>query len=622
MKYFNRYLAFFAGLVFLLWPLFAMPQGTNKAWSETLKSKSGSLDVYWYTTRPFIFKTADGKMGGIEYEIMEGFRDYLRNERGISLKLNWIESEGFLDTYNRVKQSSQHGVFGVSAFSITPDRRSGVDFSPAYMPDITVMVSSGNVPIANDMRAFKETLTGLTAVTIEGTTYEKDLLKIREEWGIDFKIKYIPSNDNILNTIAAMDNAFGFIDLPIYLVEFNKNTSINVKRQNYLPVKREGYAFIYPKHSDWNVAIEEYFASEAFERKLESITSKYLGDNLYKFIEDLYLNAENNVVLLTKEKEMQYEDLVGKSEKLLREAILRNYLTGAIIIICLFLGVILVLYRKGSHDNKELSRQTEKIAVQSRNIEAQKEQLEKRNERLTLLNDDKNTLIKVLAHDLRSPVNQIHGFANIVLLDKDRLSEEQLRYLDQIIDTATRINGMIGKILDVDALESNRINTFLEKVNLTKLAMQAVTNFQKDAEKKEIDLFYLNQEEGEGIAQLDHLYTTQILENLISNAIKFSPPRKSVAVSVRRQSGRVQLCVKDEGPGFTEEDKKYLFEKFQQLSARPTSGEKSTGLGLAIVRQYTELMNGKVWCDSKVGDGAAFYVEFEEVAEEAPANNV
>ena len=612
MKYSIRYIALFVLFISVFLPQWSLSQSSSTSWKKTLASKKGSIDVYWYTTRPFIFKTPDGKLGGIEYEIMEGFRKYLKEERGISLTINWIESKGFLDTYNRVLQSDEPGIFGISAFSITPDRKSDVNFSPAYMPDITVLVSSGNVPIASDTWVFKEMLKGLTAVTIKGTTYEKDLLKIKEDWGIDFDIKYIPSNDNILVTVAGMDNAFGFIDLPIYLVEFNKNTSINVKRQNYLPVKREGYAFIYPKHSDWDESMERYFASETFQQELEKITSKYLGDNLYKFIEDLYLNAENNVVLLTKEKEMQYEDLVGKSEKLLREALLRNYLTGAIIIICIFLGVIFILYRKGSRDNQELSRQTEKIAVQSKNIEIQKDQLEKRNERLTLLNDEKNTLIKVLAHDLRSPVNQIHGFANIVLLKKEELNKEQLQYIDRIIDTATRINGMIGKILDVDALESSRINTFLEKVNLTKLAMQAVTNFQKEAEKKEIELYYLKHEDGEGIANLDHLYTTQILENLISNAIKFSSIKKSVEVSVTRRAGKAVLCVKDHGPGFTDEDKKYLFEKFQQLSARPTSGEKSTGLGLAIVKQYTELMNGRVWCESEAGKGAAFYVEFEE----------
>ena len=106
---------------------------------------------------------------------------------------------------------------------------------------------------------------------------------------------------------------------------------------------------------------------------------------------------------------------------------------------------------------------------------------------------------------------------------------------------------------------------------------------------------------------------TQVFENLISNAIKFSPPHKAVKVILAKDNGKARAEIIDEGPGLTEEDKKKVFGKFQRLSAKPTGGEHSTGLGLSIVKKYVEAMNGKVWCESEHGKGANFIVEFNRV---------
>jgi signal transduction histidine kinase len=114
-------------------------------------------------------------------------------------------------------------------------------------------------------------------------------------------------------------------------------------------------------------------------------------------------------------------------------------------------------------------------------------------------------------------------------------------------------------------------------------------------------------------AHVDPDYTVQIFENLISNAIKFSPPEKIVKVKLVKSNGKARAEIIDEGPGLTKDDMKKVFGKFQRLSARPTGGEHSTGLGLSIVKKYVEAMNGKVWCESEYGKGANFIVEFTRV---------
>ena len=102
----------------------------------------------------------------------------------------------------------------------------------------------------------------------------------------------------------------------------------------------------------------------------------------------------------------------------------------------------------------------------------------------------------------------------------------------------------------------------------------------------------------------------QVLENLVSNAVKYSPPGKNIFVRLQHSAEAVRCEVQDEGPGLSPEDQKKLFGKFARLSAKPTGGEHSTGLGLSIVKKMVEAMNGKVWCESELGKGATFIVEF------------
>ena len=112
------------------------------------------------------------------------------------------------------------------------------------------------------------------------------------------------------------------------------------------------------------------------------------------------------------------------------------------------------------------------------------------------------------------------------------------------------------------------------------------------------------------MVQLDPGVTVQVLENLVSNAVKYSPPGTDIFVRLKScpQSARVE--VQDQGPGLNAEDQTKLFGKFARLSAKPTGGEHSTGLGLSIVKKMVEAMGGKVWCETEPGHGATFIVEF------------
>lgn len=560
--------------------------------------------MYWYESQPFIFRNTGG-MAGIEYDIVEDFRKFIKSKYKADLRVVWREGKSFADTYKLIAKPQHQGIFGVSAFSVTPERQLDVAFSKSYMSDISVLITSKNIPIVQTREEFNKVFSKLTAVTIEATTYEQDILKLKRDGGVDFKIEYIPSSQNILRAVEERDSAFGFIDLPVYMKIFANEPTVNVKRQNLFPVKRQGYALIFPKESDWREPIDEYFNSAQFKKQLETSIAKYIDIEIYHFIESLAIESDDNmVVLLTKEKEIQYNDIVGKTEQIEKDARARSILILLIVVTLVSLVVTAVMYRKRNQQKEQIERQRE-------SIELKREQLEKRNHHLVTLDEEKNNLIKILAHDLRTPINHVQGLAQIFLLSNANLKEEDRLIIQRINDASIRLNKMITNILDIDSIENNRVKLFMDKVALAPLLIQVVKSFEKQALRKDIAIT-LDQNPDVSI-EGDTLFLIQVLENLISNALKFSDKGKEIKVSSRSQGDSVLISVKDQGPGLTEDDQRLLFKKFQRLSAKPTDGENSTGLGLSIVKKYVELMNGVVWCESEPGKGAEFLIKFKEV---------
>jgi signal transduction histidine kinase len=432
----------------------------------------------------------------------------------------------------------------------------------------------------------------------------------RLQHNLDFEIEYIPSIKNVQQVIEEENGAFGFIDLPIYMTEFNRNSSVRVKRQNLFPKKRVGYSIILPLTSDWHVPLEQYFLSQNFQKERDTIIAKYIDQDVYETIRNLYTSGNEDIFLLTKEKEIQNEALQGKTEQIKREAALRKYLIAGAGVILLFLLITTWQYMNRHRSALLLQQQKEKIDIQREAIEAQKSALEKRNKRLLDLNEEKNNLIHILAHDLRSPINQMTGLTEILLMEKERLSPTQVEIVNNIQSASTRLSTMITKILDVDGLEKTEDRNTFEPIILSSFVQEVVDRFKPDALKKGIDLKFISN--GSTSIQADPIHLTQVVENILTNALKFSNSGKSVAINIQESAQSIELHICDEGPGFTEEDKKYMFKKFQRLSARPTGSESSTGLGLSIVKKYADLMNAKVELQSESGKGSTFVVAFQK----------
>jgi len=580
------------------------------SWETTLKKGKGSITMYWHGSEPFIFHDDYGNLKGIEYDVFEGFKDYLKQTQNIDLEINWIMSNTFIKTFELIKNEEQSGFFGCSAFSITDNRKLVVDFSKSYLSDMAVLISSNNIPIMANQDAFKSVFTNLTAITIKGTTYEKELVEMKKKLNMNFKIDYIPSSGNILKALALKKNAFAYIDLSIYLTNLKKNPDLPVIRQNVYPIKYDGFGFIMPKNSDWQQPFNKYLNSHYYNSKSAEIIERYLEQDIYNLIKSIsegkQVNPDQVILLLNKEKEIQYNELLASALAIQKNRTLINSIIAAFILAVIGLVVLYMVYVNKVKSNNELRQHKAKIEEQQEDIENQHNAIEHRNKELIALNEEKNNLIHVLAHDLRTPINQISGLVQLHTLKHKNLSSEEQFTFDTIMGSIGRLNDMISKILNVDAIESQEANIKNEQVDLSALLNEEITEFIKEAEKKSITID--TSLPAKAVIMSDPIYLRQIIENLLSNAIKFSYPGSVINLSVTKSKEKVLIIIADHGPGFTQQDMKKIFGKFQRLSAKPTAGEPSTGLGLSIVKKYVDLLNASIECRSEMGKGATFTV--------------
>lgn len=233
------------------------------------------------------------------------------------------------------------------------------------------------------------------------------------------------------------------------------------------------------------------------------------------------------------------------------------------------------------------------------------------NRRLLKLNEEKNQVIGIAAHDLKSPLKRIEGLISLIELSSDNLTEEQKGLIEKVSIVSKAQNKLILEILDLDKIENHNEQLILGKQNLTEVLMNVIEGFQNAASIKGIHID-TQFESKETAVRGEKKYLTSIFENILSNAIKFSPTQTTVLVSIKSINDKIRVETQDQGPGITEEDKKKLFGKFQRLSAQPTGGEISTGLGLAITKKYVEAMDAAIWCESVYGKGTSFIIEFNK----------
>ncbi len=245
-------------------------------------------------------------------------------------------------------------------------------------------------------------------------------------------------------------------------------------------------------------------------------------------------------------------------------------------------------------------------------VEQRTHELHQKNQELILLNQEKNEFLAIAAHDLKNPLSAIIGLSEMVVEDLNILSKKEILEFNQMIcESANRMFQLVTNLLDINAIEAGKTYLSLEKIEISTIIKQLLDNYQQLAHHKDIILLFEKDraESYEYIALVDKCAIYEVFDNLISNAIKYSPSQTKTCVRIISTAKRIRCEIQDEGPGLSQTDRAKLFTKFSRLSPRPTGGEHSTGLGLFIAKRLVEAMAGKIWCESELGIGTTFIIE-------------
>jgi len=233
------------------------------------------------------------------------------------------------------------------------------------------------------------------------------------------------------------------------------------------------------------------------------------------------------------------------------------------------------------------------------------ERLSKTADELLQMNKIKDEFLATVSHELKTPLTTIKGFVSVMLSGEvGSLTDQQIAFLNIVDQSADRLSSLISNLLDVSKLNS-QVEMELSPCNLSEIIRNSISNLYLKAKEKGI-IINFNSDKNIPYILGDLHWLTHVSENIISNAIKYSPHNSTVSVNITDRGDVVMVSVEDNGPGIAEDEQKLIFEKFYRCrDVRSTY--QGTGLGLAISKSVIEKLGGKIWVESKINKGSKFY---------------
>jgi two-component system, sensor histidine kinase and response regulator len=279
---------------------------------------------------------------------------------------------------------------------------------------------------------------------------------------------------------------------------------------------------------------------------------------------------------------------------------------------------IVKVYQLGASDyiTKPFKKE-EVIARTSTHIRFKKAHdfLNKQNEKFSNLFNEKSNFITLASNDLNNPLNGIAGISELIISDADYMPRQEISSLSKTINKSTNsLIQIVSDYLNLSIIEEGEIVLNPEYFNINKLILDVIDSFNKSIDNKKITLNFVNGKE-EIIVFADINKLSQIIDNLISNAIKYSPINGTIRISsnnehINEESRKYCIVeIRDVGNGITKEEFHKLFTKFGKLSSKPTDNEPSTGIGLYLAKKLADAMNCYLSCESKAGEGTNFILK-------------
>ena len=265
------------------------------------------------------------------------------------------------------------------------------------------------------------------------------------------------------------------------------------------------------------------------------------------------------------------------------------------------LAALVIFFGLLFHNRRLAAELNERLRIQL--------QLEEAHAKLARVSGEKSELLRMVAHDLRSPLSGLKLATDLLQPESNQLSPPNQDLLLKMSQTIGQMRCMVDDLVDVQMLEEGRHDYQWEEVDFSVILREVVGVFAGRAAQKNIHLVLRTQEPVMRLLT-DARALRQVVDNLVSNALKYSPAHTEIRLDLQWAGAACRLLVRDQGPGVKAEEMETVFEKYGRGSARTTDGEKSTGLGLWIVQRITTDLHGKVWYEAGPGMvGSIFIVE-------------
>ncbi|SOD92226.1 histidine kinase [Spirosoma fluviale] len=418
-------------LILILWWQTTCGQGTpilrGDSWAQVQQQRGGVITIVWDEVAPYAYRDSTGRLVGIEVELLESFGRFVRKQYGYDLRLEWVNGGSFNKTYRYVQTSPNPGVFGLAYFSITPERLRQVQFTPAYMPDLNVLVTHPDAPTYASPGEFIHDLPTMTAYTMSNTTMAQDVDSLRRTFHPNLPVRTVTDDYAVLDRIRLDRHGFGYVPLSLYL--YARQQGLTLKRQSVLLSERIGFAAIYPLKSDWNEPMDAYARALGAADITNEIVKRYLGTTLAGVVFDAPERPSRYAMeLLSLQKELVTQRLISTALEVQTQKTQRSL---AVLGLFLLVTVAVSLYVRTVNKQKI----NQQLAQQNTLIRQQRDEIERVSRQLKL----KMLQAQLNPHFIFNSLNAIQYF---IMLNEKRNSLAYVaafsRFMRQLLTTASQ----------------------------------------------------------------------------------------------------------------------------------------------------------------------------------------
>ncbi|MES2265821.1 MAG: ATP-binding protein [Bacteroidota bacterium] len=358
--------------------------------------------------------------------------------------------------------------------------------------------------------------------------------------------------------------------------------------------------------ADYNRLLGNYYEQKGNLRQALTHIQQYnvLKDSLAQQASSL-MQTDVNQQLANYEKQHEIETLSNDNKLQI------IYLYVSVFLAVMAVIIIFLVYRNWIRSKRDVDT----VNLLNRQINDQNHVLEKAFNELNTSSQEKDRILRTVAHDLRNPIGGIASLTT--MMAQDEYTDEQKELINLLKETSFNSLELINEILEATNLNSVSLN--LEQIEINSLVNNSVELLRfKAAEKgQKILLETLNRQQELYISR-EKIW--RVISNLISNAIKFSPTGGEIQVKVAEVNGKIIIAVQDHGIGIPDKMKDEVFNMFTSAQRPGTSGEKSFGLGLSICKQIMDKHHGKIWFESNTNIGTTFFISLPIISRSVPTD--